>query len=201
MTNNYQKSKIDYKRVFLFLTIAISLSNIFRFDIFNVYPVLGKWSKFVYLFSIHFLEESGVIIGALLALYLLLKERKTEITFWGTSRNKGLLMSIIPLALLTVIGVNNKYGINMHLYGFIAGFGTLIYCILEEYVWRGYLEEEFKGLKTLFRVLLIGFIWYFWHLSFFTEATFVQNIFFLGTLIFGSWISTKLGSNIRRIPC
>jgi len=47
------------------------------------------------------------------------------------------------------IGVQNKYGINTHLYGLIAAFGSFIYCIMEEYGWRGYLQEEFRFLQPV----------------------------------------------------
>ncbi len=96
-------------------------------------------------------------------------------------------MASIPTILLIVIGVQNKYGINSHVFGLIAAFGSFLYCIMEEYGWRGYLQEEFQLLIPIVKFLLIGFIWYTWHLSFLTEATFVDNLFFLGTLILGSW--------------
>lgn len=178
---------IDLKRLFVFLTIAISLSNIFRFDIFGTKEILEKLPVWGYLLSVTFLEGSGVFIGALITIYFLRKQRKTEISFFGTSKNKALLMSIVPITLLAIIGVKNEYGIQPNLYGLIAVFGSLIYCIMEEFGWRGYLQEEFKYFKPTNRYLLIGFIWYFWHLSFLTEATVSENLFFLGMLVIGSW--------------
>jgi uncharacterized protein len=199
MVENAKKIQIDYKRVGLFLIIAISLSNVFRFDVFDLYAPLEKYSTFIYLISEHILEGSGVFIGAILAIHFLKKKRETEISLFGTSKKNAVVMAIIPVVLLTVIGVDNKYGFDSHLYGFIAGFGSLVYCIMEEYGWRGYLEEEFKGMKILFRVLLIGSIWYFWHLSFLTQATLNQNLFFLGTLIFGSWGIGKIAELTKSI--
>ncbi len=76
---------------------------------------------------------------------------------------------------------------NEHFYGFLAVFGTMLYCIMEEYGWRGYLQEELKNIKPLSRYVLIGFIWYFWHLPFLSGATLLQNLFFLAMMIFGSW--------------
>ena len=46
---------------------------------------------------------------------------------------------------------------------------------------------ELKPLKEWQRVLIIGFLWYFWHLSFLTNQNPVDNIQFLGWMIFGSW--------------
>ncbi|MEI7587657.1 CPBP family intramembrane glutamic endopeptidase, partial [Runella sp.] len=93
----------------------------------------------------------------------------------------------IPTVLLIVIGVQNKYGINDHLYGFIAAFATFIYCIMEEYGWRGYLQTELQFLRPIIKFILVGFIWYAWHLIFLMDTTLMDNVFFLGTLILGSW--------------
>lgn len=180
-------NRISYKRISVFLITAILLSNIFRFDIFGTKEMLEKLPAWIYLLSSVFLEGSGVFIGAVIAFYLLRKERKTEISFFGTSRRKGLFMSVIPIVLLAIIGVKNEYGIHENLYGLMVVSGSLIYCIMEELGWRGYLQEELKGLKPVKRYLLIGFIWYFWHLSFLTEATLSENLFFFGILLLGSW--------------
>ena len=88
---------------------------------------------------------------------------------------------------MTIVGVKNDFEIDAHLYGFIAITGTLLYCIMEEYGWRGYLQEELKTLKTWQKYLVIGFIWYLWHLTFLTKATIGDNLFFLAMMILGSW--------------
>lgn len=199
MTEQKPKFEIDYKRVALFLVIAITVSNVFRFDIFAIYPFIKDYSKLLYIISVSVLEGAGIFGAAILAIYLLKKQRKTEITFFGTSKTKAIVMAVIPVVLLTFFGVNNSLGFDANTYGFIAGFWTLIYCILEEYGWRGYLEEEFKGIKTVVRILIIGSIWYFWHLSFFTAATVGQNLFFLGMLIFGSWGIGKVAEITKSI--
>lgn len=194
-----KKSTADYTRVCIFLIIAFLLSNIFRFDIFKTNEVLEKLPDWVHLLSVAVLEGSGVFSGALIAIYLLRKQQKAEISFLGTSQYKGLLMAVVPTILLTVIGVKNQYGINENLYGLIAASGSLIYCIMEEFGWRGYLQEEFKDLKPLKRYLLIGFIWYAWHLSFFTDATIVDNLFFLAILVFGSWGIGQVAESTKSI--
>lgn len=182
-----KKTTINYKRIIIFLIIAISFSNIFRFDVFGTKEILQNSPTWIYLISVSLLEGSGVFIGAIIAIHLLRKERKTKISFFGTSNRKGILMSIIPIVLLTIIGVKNDYEINANLYGLIAVIGSLVYCIMEEFGWRGYLQEELKDLNPLKRYLIIGFVWYFWHLTFLTEATLTENIFFLGMLLLGSW--------------
>jgi uncharacterized protein len=182
-----ENKKISFFRLLLFLIIAYAVSNIFRFNIFHLNEILEKKSTWSYLITQAILEGSGIFIAGLAGLFLLNKQRVVEISFFGTSKLKALLMALIPAGLLILIGVKNKYGINAHLYGLIAAFGTFIYCIMEEYGWRGYLQEEFKFLKPVIRFLLIGFIWYSWHLSFLTGVSLIDNLFFLGTLTLGSW--------------
>lgn len=187
MDTTNQSGKIEKSRVLIFLLIAFCVSNIFRFNLFHLNEILEKNSEWSYLITQGILEGSGIFIAGIVGLYLLKKQRPIDISFFGTSKTKSILMALVPTVLLIAIGVQNNYEINIHLYGLIAAFGSFIYCIMEEYGWRGYLQEEFKFLKPLVRFLLIGFIWYAWHLSFLTEATLIDNLFFLGMLILGSW--------------
>ncbi len=183
---NESKSSLKV-RIIIFLVIAFGVSNIFRFDIFHLNKMLENNSNWSYLITQGILEGSGIFSAGLLGLYLLKKQRPIDVSFFGTSKIKSILMALVPTILLILIGVQNKYEINVHVYGLIAAFGSFVYCIMEEYGWRGYLQEEFKILKPVIRFLLIGFIWYAWHLSFLTEATVMDNLFFLGMLIMGSW--------------
>ena len=179
--------KISWKRILIFFVIATILSNIFRFDLLEVESLFKELPPWILILSTVILEGCGVFIGALIALFLLKKKRKTMMTFFGTSKSKSFLMAIIPIIILTVIGVKNEFRIDSHLYGLIAIMSSLIYCIMEEYGWRGYLQEELKALTAYQKYLIIGFIWYLWHLTFLTAASLGDNLFFLSMMIFGSW--------------
>lgn len=187
MTTSIGLKKIGVKRLLLFLIIAFVISNIFRFNIFHVYEILQKNSKWSYYILREILEGSGICIAGLLGLQLLRKEREVKISFFGKSKSQSLLMASIPTVLLILIGVQNTYGINSHVYGLIAAFGTFIYCIMEEYGWRGYLQTELQFLRPVIKFLLIGFIWYSWHLIFLMDTTVTDNLMFLGALTLGSW--------------
>lgn len=71
------KGPINWKRVIIFFLIAITISNIFRFDIFELKPELEKLPTWIFILTSIFLEGSGVIIGALIAISLL-KKRKIQ---------------------------------------------------------------------------------------------------------------------------
>ncbi|MFT4612388.1 MAG: membrane protease YdiL (CAAX protease family) [Gammaproteobacteria bacterium] len=190
---------INCKRIGLFLLIAITISNIFRFDVFELKPELEQLPTWIFILTTFLLEGSGVIIGALIVIPLLKRHRKIEITLFGTSKSKALLMAIIPIIILTIIGVKNEFDLDSHLYGFIAITTTLIYCIMEEYGWRGYLQEELKTLKPWLKYSIIGLIWYLWHLTFLTKATFGDNLFFLAMMIFGSWGIGQVAESTKSI--
>lgn len=178
---------INWKRVLIFFIIATVISNIFRFNILEFESELEILPSWLFVLTSVFLEGSGVVIAALIAISLLKKNRKTDITFFGTSKSKSLIMAMIPIIILTIVGVRNESELDDHLYGFIAITGTLLYCIMEEYGWRGYLQEELKILKPWHKYLLIGLIWYLWHLTFLTKASVGDNLFFFAMMVFGSW--------------
>jgi len=192
-------TSISWKRILLFLLIAITISNIFRFDVFELKSELEKLPTWIYILTSILLEGSGVIIGALLIIPFLKKQRKTEISLFGTSKTKSLLMTSIPILLLVVIGVKNDFEMNNHIYGLVASIGTILYCIMEEYGWRGYLQEELKELKPWKKYLIIGFIWYLWHLTFLTKASLGDNLFFLGMMILGSWGIGQVAESTKSI--
>ena len=131
MKNEIKYNKISWNRILMFFIIATTLSNVFRFDIFELKPVLKKLPTWVFVLTVIFLEGIGVFIGALIAIYFLKKNRKTEITLFGTSKPKSLIMIVIPIIILTIIGVKNDFEMDSHLYGFVAVIGTLLYCIME----------------------------------------------------------------------
>ncbi len=187
MTNSIIPNKNIAIRLLLFIIIGFGVSNVFRFDILHINKILESHFEWAYLILEGILEGSGIFIAGLLGLFLLKKQRKVGISFFGTSVFKSIIMALIPTILLIVIGVQNKYGVNSHLFGLIAAFGTFIYCIMEEWAWRGYLQEEFQFLKPIVKFLLIGILWYTWHLSFLTNVSLADNLFFLGILTLGSW--------------
>ena len=199
MKEKIVSNRISWKRILIFFIIATVISNVFRFDIFELEIKLIQLPTWIFLLTTAFLEGSGVIIGALLAISFLKKNKNTEITLFGTSKSKSLMMAIIPIIILTILGVKNNFELNSHLYGFIAIIGTLLYCIMEEYGWRGYLQEELKILKYWQKYLIIGFIWYLWHLTFLTKATLGDNLFFFAMMVFGSWGIGKVAESTKSI--
>ena len=185
-------------RILIFYLIAISISNIFRFDLLKLREIVENmpvWTKIFY----SPMESIGVLIGALISIYLLRKNRKSEFSTFGTSIKWSLIMAIIPIILMTIIGVKDSSNVNAHYYGFISGIGTFIYCFCEEIGWRGYLQDELNKVKEWQRTLIIGFLWYFWHLSFIINQNIIDNLQFLGWMILGSWGIGKVIDSTKSI--
>ncbi len=185
-------------RIIIFFSIAVIGSNIMRFnllrtdELFNYWPV---WSRAL----IIPLQSFGVFIGSLIAIYLLRKKRNTTNSLWGSSQKWSLIMALIPILLFGIIGVENGKGINEHYLGIIISIGLLIYCIFEEYGWRGYLEDELIGEEEWKRVLIISVLWYLWHLSFINNSSIIFNLKFFGILLIGTWGMGKVIQSTKSV--
>jgi len=174
-------------RISLFYLTAIGLSNIFRLQLFGLNEIAEKLPTWVLMLTSP-LQAIGVMLGALLSLFLLRKKRKLAYSLWGSSAKWSSIMVIIPIALLAIIGVRNSDGTNIHYFALISSLPTLIYCYFEEIGWRGYLNDELQSLKQWQRTLIIGFLWYVWHLVFITNHSIPGNLIPLIILTLGSWL-------------
>ena len=110
----------------------------------------------------------GLVIGSLL---LRRKLKKKEVSIAGTNLKYSIIILSIPILCLTLIGVENKFGIQVNLFGAFIGIFTMIYTFLEEYGWRGYLQEELlNNFNKWIVYIIIGVIWYTWHWYFLREG-------------------------------
>lgn len=171
----------------LFYLIAIIFSNLFRFDVFNLDQKLSGIPEIVSIFLRVLLEGLGIFIAGVIGLQELNNRSKNEVSILGSLGYLNFIMLVVLFFVTSLIGIENQFGINKHLYAFLAIIVTLIYCFMEEYGWRGYLQNELNGLKSNYKYLIIGLLWYLWHLSFLSNSSFQDNLIFLGMMIFGSW--------------
>lgn len=174
-------------RIALFFGIAASLSWYFRVHVpswFNALEFPLGLTPLKYL-----LEGIGPLLGALAVLMLFRPPR--PVTLFGSSRKWSLLMAALPIGLFAVIGIEDPEAIlDRHLHGAIIGLVSMGYVVFEEFGWRGYLLDEVRGMGVggiWVRALIIGVLWYAWHLTPLSAATIGEHAVFLGMLIFGSW--------------
>lgn len=179
--------KISWRRIGVFMLVATALANIFRFDLFSHKAALTALPGWIAVLLSVMAEGAGILLAALIARAFLGKMRPVPVQLLGNLPWISLSMSALALVLLSVVGVDNSYGMNPHWYGLVAAGGTLLYCIMEEYGWRGYLQTELSPLANGLKYVVVGFCWYLWHLTFLTDASLGDNLFFLGMMMLGSW--------------
>ena len=179
-----KNAKVNRLSVIVYFIVAITLSGVFRFQLVDWYKDLSipfGLTGFKYL-----LEGIGPLAGALLVLKLFRK--KSSISLFGTSIKNSIIMIAVPVILFSIFGAKNGHGLNPHYYGFIIGVIIALYGIFEETGWRGYLQDELAELKPFWKYLIIGILWYAWHLSFISpDTTLLNELKFFGILILASW--------------
>src|SRR5690606_25600752 len=98
------------------------------------------------------------------------------------------------------MGISNEHGVNNHLWALIFCSFLLVYNLMEEYAWRGYLFDDLKPIHFVLKSLISGIFWVFWHLLIFKN--FDQyggfGIFILFCIIF-SFILTFAVSRTKSI--
>jgi len=173
-------------RIVIFFLIATVISNLFRFETFGFGKILNTYSLWIKIASVP-LQSVAVFFAGLLGLRWLRNKRPVANSFLGSSKKWALIMPLFPIVLLSFFGIENTKGFNPHLLGFAISIVLLVYCIFEEYGWRGYLEEELKGKKEWLRILVISVLWYLWHLPFIDNVDPISNLKFYGFMLLGSW--------------
>ncbi len=183
-----QIPKPDWRRVAVFMLLATAISSIARFDVASLstqLPTFGTQVAPVLLMAI--LEGVGIALAAWWGGRMLAKHQRVPYSLLGAEPLLALAMVALTLGLIVVLGVANPYGVEPRLYGALAAGTTLIYCLMEELGWRGYLQTELAALANGPKYALIGTAWYLWHLSFLTDASLQANLLFWGAMIGGSW--------------
>jgi uncharacterized protein len=182
-TTIYPDSKIKWHLVVIFYVVAFSISGLFNSGFLTSY--YHSLTKGFFLSNMTYLPAClGTLIAATLAI-LLDKSLIRTINFFGNSSIKNIAIAITPFIVFSFIGLNNDYQINRHYFAFLFAGINLIYAVLEEIFWRGYLQDALRQLSAKFRFLLIGILWWAWHFRFNTTFDFTA---FLLICIAGSFL-------------
>lgn len=146
------------------LTIFIAIALLWSFLWFSQRSQFNEWFEKLPSFTILFL---GLIptLGLLIA-GAFLRSRSPSITnsLTGGQLLPAVLIVSIPILCLVGIGVPNSFGVQENVFGLFIGSFTLLYALLEEYGWRGYLQEELIAKYSKWTTyIVVGLIWYLWH--------------------------------------
>lgn len=125
-------------------------------------------------------QAVGPAIGALVAVKAFnLKFNMSLKGLYNQATIPFIIFWILPLFIIST----KAYFVTGH-FAFITVFAVLVYGLLEEIGWRGFLYEQLKPLPKIINILVVAVLWFIWHLNF--KMT-LSNLFFFGILVLGSW--------------
>lgn len=167
------KSRINYWALITFYTIAVLCRYIT-----NKTGIMDGVSN-EYLNAL--LRGIGPALGAIVVFVVF--KIKPALSLKGNYKNvliPALIYFILPIFLITVV----EYFAKGTFIAIKAAFIILIYGMLEEYGWRGFLHKELKPLPPIVNIIIVSVLWFLWHLNFEIST---GNLIFFGILLLGSW--------------
>jgi len=178
------KTKVNYFAVATFYIIAISL----RYLTNKTSLLDGISNEFLKII----IQAAGPAIGACVA--FLAFRIKPVLSLKGNYNRPGVPLLLywgLPIAII----VGTEY-FTKGTFSFVAVLAILIYGLLEEIGWRGFLQQELKPLPPFINILIVATLWFVWHLNFETTTS---NLMFFGILILGSWGIGKVADNTHSL--
>lgn len=126
----------------------------------------------------------GTLAATIFVLFIDKSYKKT-ITFLGNFKLKNIIIAFTPVITFTIMGIDNTYGRNSHVFALYFALINLLYAVFEEIGWRGYLQDALRPLKQGYSFLIIGLLWWAWH---FRYNTVFELIIFPLICIGGSFL-------------
>ncbi|QHS63572.1 CPBP family intramembrane glutamic endopeptidase [Chitinophaga agri] len=166
------KNKVNYPAIITFYIIAVALRYLATKT-----PLLDAVSND---FLRVVLRGIGPAVGALVAFSVF--RIKPVLSLKGNYKQL-----IAPFALYWVFPIALICGIEFFMKGsisFVAVSAILVYGLMEEIGWRGFLQQELKSLPPIVSILIVATLWFLWHLNFDLTSS---NLLFFGIIILGTW--------------
>ncbi|PWG81243.1 CPBP family intramembrane glutamic endopeptidase [Pararcticibacter amylolyticus] len=174
------KKKTHIKGIILFYIIAV----LFRY--LAVKTTLLNFTDNGYLIIL--LRGCGPAIGAWVAV----KAFRIPVRFSLKGNYNNILLPFVIFWILPVVLIGTVSSIQESKFPVLLLFTVLVYGLLEEIGWRGFLQEQLKHLPKFQAISIITVLWFVWHLNF--EGT-ITNLIFFGILFFGTWGIGKVYSS------
>ena len=176
--------KINYRAIILYYMIAVACRY------FTNRTDILKGLNNEYLRST--LTGAGPAIGAVIVFALF--NIKPIMSLKGNYKKillPILIYYVLPVVLISIVLYYTKGTIP-----WMAVSSILIYGLLEEIGWRGFLYQELKGLPIVANILIVATLWFLWHLNFEFSAS---NVLFYALLILGSWGIGKVADSTNSL--
>lgn len=178
--------KINRRIILIFYLVAfLSSTPFWLFDLDKQFP------RFV-IFDMNPLAPGGLFtalgpfIAGIIAVNMDRKVRK-QFSITGTSMKGSILFLLIFIGAITAFGIHNEFS-GPHVYAFAFSVYIILYGIGEEYGWRGYLQHALGSMRPILKYLIIGTLWWFWHIGWYIHWP-VSRIFLFWII----WIAISFG--------
>lgn len=109
---------------------------------------------------------------------------------------KKLIYPIIIYWVLPIILISSITYFTKGTIPWLIILSILLYGLLEEIGWRGFLYQHLKTLPLFTNILIVATLWFLWHLNFDLTAS---NLLFYGILILGSWGIGKVADSTNSL--
>jgi len=111
----------------------------------------------------------GIAVLLVTFVFYRFSKQKSHFSLLGNKKLKSLVFPLLLFAGYTIYGISNHQGMDKHLWALMFCGFTLVYDLMEEYAWRGYLIDELGKLAWAIKALISGVVWAVWHLLIFTD--------------------------------
>ena len=183
----------NWRGITFYAIAAIFIAGVFRYPFFDFYNNDG----------FHFLAAFAcvtLLIGWAPALSAVLSwkifgQQGRVSTLFGRWKNGAIIMALAPPVVFGLYGYSNDFGMNAHVAGAILGGLIFLYALGEEIGWRGYMHDALDPKPVWMRAIIIGLVWWTWHLFFLTSLEpnyiFLTLAVIMPTAFIFSWIISE----------
>lgn len=178
------KTKVNYIAILTFYIIAITL----RYTTNKTGVLDGISSDFIKVL----LQGAGPAVGAIVAFKIF--HIKPVLTLKGNYKN-----AIVPISIFWLFPMVLILGVEYATRGTVsyqAITAILIYGLLEEIGWRGFLQQELQSIPKFLNIFIVTTLWFIWHLNFDMTSS---NILFFGILLLGTWGISKVADSTQSL--
>lgn len=157
--------KTDWKTIIVVYGIAMLLTFLLR----KLPNGLRELALLLFDFILPFNWNHGIALVIATVIGYKFFKTKRETNFFGNDRIRSIIFALIVLVAYSIVGISNKYEINRHLWGLFFISMTLVYDIMEESFWRGYLNDLIQPKYLAIKYTITGILWSVWHLLIFGD--------------------------------
>jgi hypothetical protein len=186
--------KIDWKYIILFIFLALGISYPIQTGYFDdFYQSIIKDTFLSY--STYLMAGLSTVLATIIV-FLFQRNISSRITIFGDESIKNVTIAMLPIFAFSIVGINNEFGMNKSLFGFLFASVNTVYAFTEEIGWRRYLQNALEGLNKNIKYLFIGVVWWIWHFRFETQFDlFVFPLICIG----GGYLLGKLADDTKSI--